>query len=265
MKVDIHYPSTEYQLINYPGGEKQIRLPVELQAKLKEKEVVTVEALVLDGNLTTLALLVDAIKQEANKRVRLYLPYMPYARADRRFIPGDCFGLKVACNQLLAMDLENIYSLDIHSSITRQLLGKQFHNISPNGFIYLVLHGHLNWVNTTVLLPDEGAKRYKLVSTIEVDQCHKIRHPETGVLSGFSVPRIDNPAALIVDDICDGGGTFIGIADALADQHKELYLYVTHGIFSKGLTDLSKKFKKVFCVNNLYNLKHECLEVLKHA
>lgn len=53
---------------------------------------------------------------------------------------------------------------------------------------------------------------------------------------------------LIVDDICDGGATFLKIAKELPNTN--LYLYVTHGIFSKGLGDLSRYFIKIFSTDS---------------
>lgn len=54
-----------------------------------------------------------------------------------------------------------------------------------------------------------------------------------------------------VSDICDGGGTFIGIADAMKDYGLSLGLYVTHGIFSKGFSDLSARFPMIYSSNSL--------------
>jgi ribose-phosphate pyrophosphokinase len=72
--------------------------------------------------------------------------------------------------------------------------------------------------------------------------CSKKRDPLTGHLSGFEIknynpnPNADGQDLLIVDDICDGGGTFVGLAKELRKAGaKKVYLYVTHGIFSKGL------------------------------
>jgi ribose-phosphate pyrophosphokinase len=63
------------------------------------------------------------------------------------------------------------------------------------------------------------------------------------------VPDTINSAVLIVDDICDGGGTFIGIAKALPKDVKK-YLYVTHGIFSKGLRELTGHFEHIYTTNS---------------
>lgn len=103
--------------------------------------------------------------------------------------------------------------------------------------------------NLTILLPDEGAGRYNLDRfNLPILRCEKKRDAGTGKLSGFVVPNITTRKALIVDDICDGGGTFIGIADSLNRRSvEELYLYVTHGIFSKGMDNLARHFRQVYC------------------
>jgi ribose-phosphate pyrophosphokinase len=72
--------------------------------------------------------------------------------------------------------------------------------------------------------------------------CNKKRDPETGKLDGFSIydydpnPNSNGTELLIVDDICDGGGTFVGLAKKLREAGaKKVHLFVTHGIFSKGV------------------------------
>jgi ribose-phosphate pyrophosphokinase len=56
----------------------------------------------------------------------------------------------------------------------------------------------------------------------------------------------------VIDDLCDGGGTFIGIAQELrkAGITQPLYLYVSHGIFSKGLEVLFQHFDQIFTTNS---------------
>jgi len=64
---------------------------------------------------------------------------------------------------------------------------------------------------------------------------------------------------LIVDDICDGGGTFIKCAESLKkylpDCNFEMDLYVTHGIFSKGTKELDKYFRNIYTFNHFDTYK----------
>ena len=58
-------------------------------------------------------------------------------------------------------------------------------------------------------------------------------------------------------DICDGGRTFIELAKAIKErtQDSEIYLVVTHGIFSAGLYDLSAYCNKIYCTNSVQDIK----------
>ncbi len=83
--------------------------------------------------------------------------------------------------------------------------------------------------------------------------CSKHRDTVTGALSGFEAHcgDLEKRPCVIVDDICDGGGTFLGLAEEL--KHKNagpLYLAVTHGIFSKGLDELLKVFSVIYTTDS---------------
>ena len=55
---------------------------------------------------------------------------------------------------------------------------------------------------------------------------------------------------MIVDDTCDGGRTFIELAKVLRARNAgKIELYVTHGIFSKGLKELSEHFDCIHSLN----------------
>jgi ribose-phosphate pyrophosphokinase len=63
---------------------------------------------------------------------------------------------------------------------------------------------------------------------------------------------------VIIDDICDGGATFIGIAEAIHNFRKDykcifgkIDLIVTHGVFSKGFTELTKCIDNIYCTNSV--------------
>ena len=59
---------------------------------------------------------------------------------------------------------------------------------------------------------------------------------------------------LVIDDICDGGRTFINLAEKLLIMGaNDLYLYVTHGIFSKGLPSIHEYYKHIYCDHIFYH------------
>ena len=84
----------------------------------------------------------------------------------------------------------------------------------------------------------------------------KTRDFESGKLTGFHMED-DLPTTgrfLIVDDICDGGGTFVGLAAAIREKtpHVGLDLWVTHGIFSQGFDALEDAFEVIHTTNSFF-------------
>jgi ribose-phosphate pyrophosphokinase len=287
MRVIIRVPEsagTLYERITYPAGELQIRLTKSAISTLYGTDKVVVICRSAHTHLMELALLSDALhKLCGHLDTTLVLPYLPYARADRRFVEGDCHGLGTFGRIISYLGYNRVRTLDAHSFRAAKNVAN-LENISARPFITRAMAdiadrtGHL----PALLLPDEGARRYKFS---EVVQCTKRRNPTTGELSGFEVPEFERQDALIVDDICDGGGTFIGLAQTIhegyydmcvceasgyphilyPDGHqgdcpiyrsrilpkKRLSLYVTHGIFSRGFEELFRYFDKIYTTNGL--------------
>ena len=126
--------------------------------------------------------------------------------------------------------------MDAHSDNSLNII----QNLSPCQYIVKALIG----CNPDVIvLPDSGAKRYKNIGALEgydFIECEKVRDQTTGYITDFEMNECaDGKDCLIVDDICDGGMTFILCAKALYKRGaRRVALYTTHGIYSKGLNPL---------------------------
>jgi ribose-phosphate pyrophosphokinase len=257
----VSVPSLAYEKFYYPAGEMQVRFHPEQLKRIAKADLLDVTATIKNADaIMELALVTDALKSSVKglrKPPTLKLDYLPYGRADRRFVDGDCFGLKVFGQIISGLGYLTVETIDVHSLVAAEYL--PIKNIDPLPFIKKAIR-IIGKKDLTILLPDKGAARYNLKSLkLPIVQADKIRDPQTGKLSGFQVPQIKTAKVLIVDDICDGGGTFIGIADALdrlvvenellgenALPLLKKYLYTTHGIYSKGLDELRKRFQKLF-------------------
>lgn len=259
-----------FNAFSYPAGERQVRLTAEGIALVAKGEGVTVRAVLRSPqDIIDLALLKDAM--ERSRRSPIYkwtedqhileLPYLPYSRADRCFMDGDCHGLATFAQLLFSMSWQKIVTLDVHNvDAARAWIGEL--TIEPaDNYIRMAVERFCQQHKLsalTVVLPDEGAaNRYAIPShygcnihdiSIETVCCTKKRDAATGVLSGFKVPMVNGPA-MIVDDLCDGGGTFLGIGSQLL-RTKPLGLYVTHGIFSRGLTNLRQIFDNIYTTDS---------------
>jgi ribose-phosphate pyrophosphokinase len=180
-------------------------------------------------------------------------------------IPGEPLSVKVYADILNAMQLNKVTVFDAHSEVTPALVNNC--EVIPNHkFIAQVLKTTGN--NVKLISPDGGAlkKIYKVsefLGGIDVVECSKSRDVKTGKLSGFKVYNDDlqGTDCLIVDDICDGGGTFIGLAEELKKKNAgKLFLAVSHGIFNKGFEDL-KCFDGIFTTDSVRDFEGELNQI----
>jgi ribose-phosphate pyrophosphokinase len=247
-------PGNQYESFTYSAGETQVRFSKAEIKKIENATEVHVTARITDAQgVITLCLLSDALLKIAglDKRMILILPYLPYSRADRRFLEGDCFGLRTFGNIIDGLGYHKVVTVDVHSKEARKYISNLY-DIKPTPLI------PANFAvdsDSIILFPDKGAAdRYSNTFSRRL-YCEKLRNPVTGKLSGFKVdPRVQNyKNVLIIDDICDGGGTFNGIANelqVLGISPANTYLWVTHGIFSKGFDELSVNFKAIYTTDS---------------
>jgi len=244
-----------FQTFTFSGGEPHIKLSVPILSK----EVYVTHRIASFYDFGVLLLAIDALKRSGVEHISVCLPYFPGARQDRLMVKGEPLSVKVYAEVLNALDLKRVVIFDPHSDVTPAVI-KKCNVISNVRFIKNVIKD----IKEDVILvsPDGGAlkKIYNLskaIDNVEVIECSKLRDVQTGEISEFKVyaDSIKGKSCLIVDDICDGGGTFIGLAKALkAKGVDNLYLAVSHGIFSKGVDELNHYFKKIYCTDSFQTL-----------
>jgi hypothetical protein len=102
-----------------------------------------------------------------------------------------------------------------------------------------------------VIYPDNSAfdRMGWLFPTLPAIICKKKRYQATGDIANHSIPYLSTALYLVVDDLCDGGATFISVAKA-AGSNAALDLYITHGLFSKGLDELRKYYRAIWATDS---------------
>jgi ribose-phosphate pyrophosphokinase len=251
----------QFESFIFSGGEPHIKIDPSFD--VSDKVTIT-HRLNSFNDLGLLCMAVDALRRMEAKIEKLVIPYFPAARQDRVMIKGEPLSVKVYAEIINNLKFERVIVFDAHSEVTSALLNN-CEVITNHKFIKLVIDKIKN--DLTLVSPDGGAlkKIYKLSEFLggaEVVECSKSRDVKTGKLSGFKVNSTDLQGmnCLVVDDICDGGGTFIGLADALKEKNAgKLYLAVSHGIFSKGFDQLNTCFDKIYSTNSFQTIEHECM------
>lgn len=256
--------SIEFQSFTFSGGEPHIKITSDL-SNIKEVTVTARTKSFNDFGLLLLA--IDALQRFQIEKINVFIPYFPAARQDRVMVQGEPLSVKVYADILNALNLNKVTVFDAHSEVTSAVLNN-CESISNHTFIQEVIKN----IGTDLILisPDGGAlkKIYKVseyLGGVEVVECSKKRNVKNGKLEGFKVYEDDlkGKDCLIVDDICDGGGTFLGLAKELKNKNAgNLYLAVSHGIFSKGVEALNETFTKIYSTNSFRTID-EGVEVVK--
>ncbi|TDP92403.1 ribose-phosphate pyrophosphokinase [Leucobacter luti] len=226
----------------FPGGEHHLRLPDQPEAPAFAR-VTGCDV----NDLAVLGLWADWAHQTGFPAVA-HLPYLPAARADR----GAPFGAQVYANLVNALSLDEVIVFDPHSPVAPELIN----NVRVVESTEVICERVIPSGYEAILAPDAGAvHRAQQVSDaagLPLFTASKTRDFATGKLTGFEAP-VGLPASgriLIVDDICDGGGTFMGLASALQVPASRLDLWVSHGIFSGRAPALREYFGNIWTTDS---------------
>ncbi len=244
------------ETFTFPGGECHVRVDIsdigdktEILAYLGHSEAIL-----------QLLLAVDAIRRvNPNTVINLTIPYFPYGRQDRVCNPGEALSLSVMANLINSLQCNQVTIYDPHSEVTPAQLNRCVVITLAQIITSTALAGKIAQNNLALVSPDAGAEKkidqliQYLESPVEVFYARKTRDLLTGAITSTNIQgNVSGKDLLILDDICDGGQTFIELAKVLKTLGaRNLYLYVTHGIFSKGLDVLKPYFEQVYCYHTM--------------
>ena len=205
-------------------------------------------------DIMELLMVTDALRRLPGGRsaaIHLVVPYLPYARQDRVCNPGEALGLRVMCDLINAQGYASVEVWDAHSDVALALLDRVIH-VEAWRFVSAFYDP-----NMVMVAPDEGAvkRTHRCAQEVLADVVHaeKIRDTLTGEITGTEVHSqgVGSRDFLIVDDICDGGRTFIELAKKLRPLTTgKIYLYVTHAIMSKGLDVMRPFLDGIYTANS---------------
>lgn len=204
------------------------------------------------SEIMELLLAVNAIDHDMPPSVPLYLvcPYLPYARQDRVCSPREAFALETMCAIINGCQFDSVTVWDVHSRVATGLL-EDCINIPAADLIFDDL-----MYGSVLVAPDAGAVDRVLECATKFKrpmvQAEKIRDPNDGKITGTKVysHHVGGCNFLIIDDICDGGRTFIELAKVLRPLTRgKIKLWVTHGIFSQGFEVFKGLIDEIYTAN----------------
>lgn len=260
-----------FEDMTFPAGEPHIKRDPYEKIQPTEIAIVQFSAEYMHRDLFALEMwtqLIDGTAQGTKKVV--LMPYLPGARADK----GWPRGAASYANFLSGCAISHLIVADPHSDFWLRAYDTSYivagfdlpavTVLTPEDILTEdVLKNY-----DGIIAPDAGAtdRAFGVAQSagLPLYTATKERDFESGKLLKFNIPE-EFPSEgnfLIVDDICDGGGTFSGLA--MEFFHKlpnvKLDLYVTHGVFSKdALHDIPAMFEKTYTTNSYLSRKHDNL------
>lgn len=239
------------ETFNFSGGEVYVKV------ENNEDVVEIIANLQTSDDIMQLLMVTDAIRRVDNlAEIAVTIPYLPYARQDKITEKGESLSLKVFCDLINSQNYNRVAVLDVHSDTAKALLSNAEY-IEQYDLLSSVIEDFTLSFDYLVS-PDFGASKkiYKSAEMLDlpVIQANKVRNNKGEIIKTelYCDEDLSGKSVLIVDDICDGGRTFIELAKVLKDKGaKYISLYVTHGIFSKGLDCLFEEgIDKIYTTNS---------------
>lgn len=255
-----------FKISRFPDGQQNIDIPVDLQYN-------DVEIWSRFNSWLDLELIVAATKalrrSKPDRKISLYIPYLLGARSDRQFVEGgNSYLVDVVAPVINSLNFSEVHVLDPHSDVAAACINnlKKTDNIGLVRFALTNIDNKNDAQERTIFVsPDAGAykkifdvaKKFKVNNIITAS---KVRDLVTGNIIKTEINIDQEPGQrnyVIIDDICDGGRTFIELSKAIREKRPKaiyndgIYLIVTHGIFSAGFDQLNQYFDGIYTTNSV--------------
>ncbi len=212
---------------------------VEILENVRGKDVFVLQSLCAptNDNLMELLVMVDALKRASATRVTAAIPYMGYARQDRR--PSSArvpITAKVVANMMASVGVDRVLTMDLHSEQIQGFFDIPVDNIYSGPIMLGDVWKH-NYQNLVVVSPDVGgvlraralAKRLDAELAI-IDK----RRPKANVATVMHIiGEVEGRTCVIIDDLVDTANTLCAGATALKENGAETVVaYCTHAVLS---------------------------------
>lgn len=239
----------KYAITHFPDGEVMVRLE-----EMDRKEEVEVLCRITNAQDLFILMQVGDILNRWGVVWYLKIYYLMSMRMDRVISFQEPFSLSIVANMIRSLKPKVIMVFHPHSSRSLELLGA-----CPMA----EKHPNLEFGNSSFQLcyPDKGAKeRYEALYESEhpILLGKKVRDPETGRILSIEIANPEDYQGrdiMVIDDLCDAGGTFLGIEKAIHNLNEwaKLHISVFHMVNRTGIDRLSKAYETVTFTNSFCN------------
>ena len=187
-------------------------------------------------NLMELLLMIDAARRASAYKVIAVIPYYGYARQDRKDKPRVAIGSKLIANMLTAAGADRVITMDLHAPQIQGYFDIPVDHLDSS-VIFIPYIEQLKLENLTFAAPDVGsANRIREIASYfnaEMVICDKHRKRANEIASMVVIGEVTDREVILIDDICDTGGTLAKSAGLLLEKGaRSVRAMCTHPVLS---------------------------------
>ena len=278
--INLEKSDIKYRISKFPDGQQQLQFEDTQIGLIKgytnpnfDYQIIIKSRLNNFKDLELICCAVASLRELNIEKIHLYTPYFLGSRSDRKFEEGSNNYLKsVICPIINSLDFKSVTVMDPHSDVLEACLNS-FNKINNFALVddalsYMISDSEEDQI--VLVSPDAGAykKVFDVAKEFNIEKiitATKVRDMKTSNILHTEIPVLDQHNDLkyiIIDDICDGGRTFVELAKAIKGSRPsaKIYLIVTHGIFSAGYDQLSEYIDRIYTTNSYKDIDHSLVQ-----
>ncbi len=187
-------------------------------------------------NILELLLMIDAVRRASAYKVVAVIPYYGYARQDRKDKPRVAIGSKLIANMIVAAGADRVITMDLHAPQIQGYFDIPVDHLDSSA-IFIPYIENLKLENLTFAAPDVGsANRIREIASYfnaEMVICDKHRKRANEIASMVVIGEVEGRDVVLIDDICDTGGTLAKSAGLLKEKGaRSVRALCTHPVLS---------------------------------
>ena len=214
---------------------------VEIQENVRGEDVFVVQSTSYpaNDNLMELLIMLDALRRGSARRMTAVIPYFGYARQDRKSSPRSPISAKLVANLITEAGADRVLTMDLHAAQIQGFFDIPVDNLYAAPLFVRDIQQRYAGRDLMIVSPDVGGvvRARALAKRLNVDLAIVDKRRERAGVSEVMniIGDVQGRHCLLVDDICDSGGTLCNAAAALiANGASSASVYVTHGVLSGG-------------------------------
>lgn len=226
-------PLGDVKVMEFSDGEFQ----PSFEETVRGQDVFIVQSTIPPSdNLFELLLMIDAAKRASARKIIAVVPYLGFARQDRKDKPRVAIGAKLVANMLEAAGVNRVITMDLHADQIQGFFEVPVDHLFASTIFYPEIK-KLDNGNLIMAAPDAGgtkrANSYAKKLDIGLAICHKQRKRPNEVAEMTVIGDVEGKDVILVDDMCDTAGTLTTAANLFMEKGaKSVRAFCTHAVLS---------------------------------